>query len=84
VRGAVSGTSAAFDARGRRLAWLPASDTGTFDVALPVASATTPYVRFGDWVVALAVVVVAVTAAVTLMRRLRRRREGALPGVHVA
>ena len=81
---AVSGTSAAFDARGRRLAWLPASDTGTFDVALPVASATTPYVRFGDWVVALAVVVVAVTAAVTLTRRLRRRRGSALPGVHVA
>jgi apolipoprotein N-acyltransferase len=71
---AVSGTSAAFDTRGGRLAWLSAGDTGTFDVALPVATATTPYVRFGDWVVVLAVAVVAITGSVPVARRITRQR----------
>ena len=49
VQAALSGVSAAFDARGRRLAWRPASWRGAVVVELPRATGTTPYVRFGDW-----------------------------------
>jgi len=75
----VSGTSAAFDANGRRLGWLPADRTGVMIVELPAVAVDTPYVRWGDWVVAGSVVVVVVwlVAAVrlTLVRRRTRRHE---------
>lgn len=65
---AVSGTSAAFDARGRRLAWVPSDETGAFVVDLPLSQEATPYVRFGDWLPALALVVVVAAGAVGLRR----------------
>ncbi|HTE67581.1 MAG TPA: apolipoprotein N-acyltransferase [Actinomycetes bacterium] len=49
VQAALSGTSAAFDARGRRLAWAPASWRGAAVVELPLSRERTPYVRTGDW-----------------------------------
>lgn len=55
---AVSGTSAAFDATGRRLAWLPSDRTGVLRVDLPVGAVDTPYVRWGDWVPLVSLVVV--------------------------
>jgi apolipoprotein N-acyltransferase len=57
---AVSGTSAAFDARGRRLAWVPADRQEAFVVEVPLSQEDTPYVRFGDWVIWLSAVVLAV------------------------
>ncbi|TMR92329.1 apolipoprotein N-acyltransferase [Nonomuraea basaltis] len=48
------GTSAAFDARGRPLAWVPPGYRGTFIVDVPVSREVTPYVRLGDWVPVLA------------------------------
>lgn len=54
---AVSGTSAAFDSRGRQLLWYPANRTGSFVVDVPLGSEDTAYVRFGDWVVWLSVAV---------------------------
>lgn len=72
---AVSGTSAAFDARGRRLAWLPAGETGVFTVEVPRAREDTPYVRLGDWVPASALVVVLVAGAAAARRRWRTRPE---------
>ncbi len=56
---AVSGVSAAFDSRGRLLMWYPADHVGTFVVDVPLGKEDTPYVRFGDWVVWLSLVVVA-------------------------
>jgi apolipoprotein N-acyltransferase len=55
---AVSGVSAAFDARGELLAWYPSDWTGAFVVDVPLAEEETFYVRFGDWVVWLSVIVV--------------------------
>jgi apolipoprotein N-acyltransferase len=77
VQAAISGTSAAFDARGRRLAWAPASFRGAAVVTLPLTGERTPYVRVGDVVplaCGLALAVGAVVAAV------RRRRGGVSPG----
>jgi apolipoprotein N-acyltransferase len=65
---AVSGTSAAFDARGRQLAWVPSHETGAFVVNVPLSQEDTPYVRYGDWVPALALVVVVVAGAVGARR----------------
>ena len=47
VRAAQTGISAAFDAHGRRLAFLPLGTTGTLDVELPGALPPTPFGRFG-------------------------------------
>jgi apolipoprotein N-acyltransferase len=38
---AVSGTSAAFDARGRRLAWVDQHETGAWKVAVPLSQERT-------------------------------------------
>jgi apolipoprotein N-acyltransferase len=46
----LNGTSAAFDSRGRRLAWMPPDEHGIFVVDVPLHTETTLYVRWGDWV----------------------------------
>ncbi|KAA0236246.1 MAG: Apolipoprotein N-acyltransferase [Acidimicrobiales bacterium] len=56
VHAAVSGTSAIFDSHGSRLAWFDNDETGTYVAEVPLATGRTPYVRFGDWVPALCVV----------------------------
>lgn len=73
---AVSGTSAAFDARGRQLAWLPAEDTGTFVVLVPLAMQDTPFVRYGDWVPAASAAICAVAAGWWLAGRRRAGGSG--------
>jgi apolipoprotein N-acyltransferase len=78
---AVSGTSAVFDAGGRRLAWLPASDTGTFVLSIPVAVRDTPFVRYGDWVPASSAAVCVLAAARWLFRRRRAGRADAVRDV---
>jgi apolipoprotein N-acyltransferase len=70
---AVSGVSAAFDSRGRLLLWYPADRVGTFLVDVPLAKEDTLYVRFGDWVIWLALAVVAVTIAPAMVRRAQTR-----------
>lgn len=67
-----SGTSAAFDARGRQLAWVPPDEHGTFLVAAPIYRERTPYVRWGDWVPGLATTV---TTAATLFCAARALRD---------
>jgi apolipoprotein N-acyltransferase len=63
VQAALTGDSAAFDARGRLLAWAGPADHGTVTVplSLPAATARTPFDELGDYVplTALAVVVAA-------------------------
>ncbi len=55
VQAALTGVSAAFDARGRRLAWLDTSRRGSVVVSLPPSAGRTPYDRYGDYVPWLAV-----------------------------
>jgi apolipoprotein N-acyltransferase len=76
VHAAVSGVSAVFDARGRRLAGLHHDQAGTYRATVPLSPETTPYARFGDWVPAAAVLVLgaaAVRAALATGRALPPR-----------
>ena len=49
MQAALAGTTAAFDARGRLLAWHPAA-AGTVVLQVPRAVGRTPYDALGDWV----------------------------------
>jgi apolipoprotein N-acyltransferase len=69
VQAALTGVSAAFDPRGRRLAWLDTPRRGAVVVALTPSEGRTPYDRFGDFVPWLAVVI-------TISFGLWARREG--------
>jgi apolipoprotein N-acyltransferase len=75
LQAALSGTSAAFDARGRRLAWAPGDWRGAAVVELPLSAERTPYVRAGDLVPVACGVALAV-AAVVAVRRRRLSRDG--------
>ena len=76
VLGTMSGTSAAFDARGRLLLWEPYNVTGAFVVAVPLVRVDTPYVRVGDWALWVAAVVVGWTAGAAVLRWATRHRTG--------
>lgn len=72
VHATLTGVSAAFDARGRRLLWMGTDERGTWEVTLPRSRETTPFVRMGDWVPlgALgALLLAAITAALRAGRR---------------
>jgi apolipoprotein N-acyltransferase len=69
LQAALSGTSAAFDARGHRLAWAPGSWRGAAIVQLPLSRERTPYVRTGDVVPVACAAALAVGALVALWRR---------------
>lgn len=75
VHATLSGHSAIYDSRGKPLVELETDRTGAYQatVILPPPSSrdahATLYVRWGDWVVVVAVVVVAVWAAVSLRSR---------------
>ncbi len=83
VQAALTGDSAAFDARGRMIAWAGTSYHGTLLVRLqlPSASARTPYDRLGDYVPWTAVGVAALAALFGLsgaaIARRRSRNDGA-------
>ena len=79
VLGAMSGTSAAFDARGRLLLWQPHQLTGAFVVTVPLVRVDTPYVRVGDWPLWLATAVAACTAGAAVLRRAVHHRADAPP-----
>ncbi len=80
VQSALTGDSAAFDARGRLLAWAGPSRRGVILVrlALPPASARTPYDRLGDYVPWTATGIAALAAA-ALIRADRGRRQRVRP-----
>ena len=59
VHAALSGDSSAFDSRGRKLAWLASDYRCATVVDVPLASGTTLYQRLGDWVLVLALVILA-------------------------
>jgi apolipoprotein N-acyltransferase len=80
AQAAISGVSAAFDARGRRLAWQPTSWKGVAVVEVPLSRERTPYVRTGDWLPVAAGLALAAAALVELARTRGRRRSTAGPG----
>lgn len=73
IHATLAGTSAAFDAQGHRLLWHPA-ERGTASVELELATRTTFYDRFGDWVPAGSLVVLVLAAAVRSLRTTRAGR----------
>jgi apolipoprotein N-acyltransferase len=76
LQAAISGTSAAFDARGHRLAWAPDGWRGADVVELPLSRERTPYVRVGDVVPLACGLTLAVAAVVAAHRRGRISRDG--------
>ena len=75
VQAALTGDSAAFDARGRVLAWAGPADRGAVlaSIRLPPASARTPFDRLGDYVPLTALAIVVLAAAFGLLRGLPGR-----------
>ena len=71
VHAGLSGVSAAFDARGRQLAWYPATERGAIVVDVPLASHTTPFQRLGNWVLALSFSILAGAGVVATLRSRR-------------
>ncbi|HEX6454115.1 MAG TPA: apolipoprotein N-acyltransferase [Trebonia sp.] len=71
VQAALTGDSAAFDGRGRELAWLGQSGHGvvTVRLALPAGSAQTFYDQFGDYVMWASVAISSIAAAIMFTRR---------------
>jgi apolipoprotein N-acyltransferase len=71
VQAALTGDSAAFDARGRQLAWLGQDSKGvvTVTLGLPAAAARTFYDQAGDYVMWAGVAITALAALVMLLRR---------------
>jgi apolipoprotein N-acyltransferase len=71
VQAALTGVSVAYDSRGRRLARLGTHDHGAVTVTVPLAAATTPYDRFGNYLPVLclpATVLIATALALSRMR----------------
>jgi apolipoprotein N-acyltransferase len=87
VQAALTGVTAAFDARGRTLAWMGQPERGvvTVRLGLPAAAARTPYDQFGDYVPwsALGIAVVAALLMFANSRGFPGRRAG-IEGGHEA
>ncbi|MEU0244465.1 apolipoprotein N-acyltransferase [Streptomyces sp. NPDC006235] len=82
VHATLTGVSAVYGPSGQRVgSWLgtDASATQVYDV--PLAHGTTPYVRFGDWTVHAAMLILAAWAAGEGVRTLRLRRPAPEPPV---
>jgi apolipoprotein N-acyltransferase len=77
VQASLAGVSAAFDAQGRELAWLPKDDVGSVVAHVPVQSAQTPYDRYGNYVPIASAAVVALSASALALAF--RRRSAAKP-----
>jgi apolipoprotein N-acyltransferase len=80
VHSTLTGVSAVYDASGRRIgAWLgtDASTTAVYDV--PLADGVTPYVRYGDWPVDVALLVLAALGLAEGARAVRLRRNAPAP-----
>ncbi|MFE6823817.1 apolipoprotein N-acyltransferase [Streptomyces sp. NPDC057690] len=80
VHSTLTGVSAVYDASGRRMgSWLgtEASTTAVYDV--PLADGVTPYVRYGDWPVHAALLVLLALALTEGARTVRLRRTAPAP-----
>jgi apolipoprotein N-acyltransferase len=82
VHATLTGVSAVYGASGQRIgSWLgtDASSSALYDI--PLAHGVTPYVRYGDWPVDCALLVLAVWCASEGVRAVRLRRPGPEPHV---
>jgi len=80
VQAAISGVSAAFDARGHRLAWQPTTWRGAAVVEVPLSRERTPYARAGDWLPVACALALVAGALVEFRRPGERGRSTAGPG----
>jgi apolipoprotein N-acyltransferase len=71
----LTGVSSAFDATGRKLAWLGTEFRGTYQVDVPLVRGRTPYVILGDWVPAAAFAVLTIAATLAMVRAAARSSE---------
>lgn len=76
VQAALTGVSAAFDERGRRIAWMDTPRRGSVVVEVTPSRGRTPYDRYGDYVPWLAVVIAAGAGLQAWRRRHPRGRSG--------
>lgn len=77
VHATLTGVSAVYGPSGERVGPRLGTDASTSAVyEVPLAGGVTPYVRFGDWPVHAALLVLAVTGAAGAVRAVRLRRTG--------
>jgi apolipoprotein N-acyltransferase len=82
VHATLTGVSAVYGASGQRLgSWLGTSSSAAAVYDIPLAHGTTPYVRYGDWPVHGALLILAVWCAAEGVRAVRLRRPGPEPHV---
>ncbi|MEU6377372.1 apolipoprotein N-acyltransferase [Streptomyces sp. NPDC046909] len=82
VHATLTGVSAVYGPEGQRIgSWLGTSARTTAVYEVPLATGVTPYVRFGDWPVQVALFVVAAWAAGWGVKTLQLRRPAAAPRV---
>ncbi|MGW7819702.1 apolipoprotein N-acyltransferase [Streptomyces puniciscabiei] len=80
VHATLTGVSAVYGPGGQRLGpWLGTGASGARVYDVPLAHGVTPYVRYGDWPVHGALLVLAVWCAAEGMRAIRLRRGGPEP-----
>ncbi|WP_078965805.1 apolipoprotein N-acyltransferase [Streptomyces aureocirculatus] len=86
VHATLTGVSAAYGPSGERLGpWLGTSASDTAEYEIPLATGTTPYVRFGDWPVHAALGVLALLGVAEGARAFRRSAPGRpAPPAHTA
>lgn len=70
VQASLAGVSAAFDARGRQIAWLPKGEVGSVVAQVPLQAADTPYDRYGNYVPIAAAILALLSVLAVLRRRL--------------
>ncbi|WP_328869879.1 apolipoprotein N-acyltransferase [Streptomyces sp. NBC_00287] len=85
VHATLTGVSAVYDPSGQRVgSWLSTSTSTARVYDVPLAQGTTPYVRFGDWPVQAALLIMAAWCVGEGVRTLRVRRPAPGPRVPLA
>lgn len=80
VHSTLTGVSAVYDASGRRVgSWLGTDASATAVYAVPLADGVTPYVRYGDWPVHVALLVLMALGLTEGARAVRLRRTAPAP-----
>jgi apolipoprotein N-acyltransferase len=80
VHATLTGVSAVYGPGGQRLGpWLGTDASGAHVYEVPLAHGITPYVRYGDWPVHGALLVLAALCVTESLRALRLRRNGPQP-----
>jgi apolipoprotein N-acyltransferase len=80
VHATLTGVSAVYGPNGARIgSWLGTGTDGSAVYEVPLAHGTTPYVRYGDWPVHAALLVLAVLCAAEGVRAFRARRTAPAP-----